>query len=68
MAASKGTIESVADIIIEEVGMAKALVIAQRLFQETRGNQSYECTIKSLYACLENRRAPWMRGLSGGQH
>ena len=61
MAASKGTIEAVARILIEEAGIIKAARIGRRLAAETRGNQSYEMTVKSLAACL-NLKAHFVLG------
>ena len=52
MAASIETVQSVVKILEEEIGIKTALRVVNRLVKETKGNNSYNCTIERLMAEL----------------
>jgi len=52
MPASKATLAKVSFIMIEELGKQKAVQLVARLAKETRGNESYNVTIRHLNVLL----------------
>lgn len=53
MAASKQTLVKVIEVLINELGRSKAKYLVNRLAKETRGNESYNATIRQLNIMLQ---------------
>lgn len=55
MPASHTTVNTIVEILIQEVGLEKAKKIAMRVYKETTGNKSYATTVSRLLLSLIDR-------------